>query len=43
MKIWSLKLKKRYYAGEIFQSVISNARKFKISGNKLSFYKNYVK
>lgn len=31
--------KEKILAGEIFQSVISNARKFKVSGNKLSFYR----
>jgi anthranilate synthase component 1 len=34
-----LEAKEKILAGEIFQSVISNARKFKVSGNKLSFYK----
>lgn len=32
--------KKRILDGEIFQSVISNAREYKISGNKLSFYES---
>lgn len=34
-----LEAKEKILAGEIFQSVISNARKFKISENKLSFYR----
>lgn len=34
-----LEAKEKILAGEIFQSVISNARKFKVSGSKLSFYK----
>lgn len=34
-----LEAKEKILAGEIFQSVISNARKFKISKNKLSFYR----
>ena len=33
-----LESKERIKAGEIFQSVISNAREYKIKGNKLSFY-----
>lgn len=33
-----LKAKEKIKAGEIFQSVISNAKKFEIMGNKLSFY-----
>ncbi|MCE5214809.1 MAG: anthranilate synthase component I [Methanobacterium sp.] len=33
-----LQAKKKIKDGEIFQSVISNARKFEIKGNKLSFY-----
>lgn len=34
-----LEAKEKILAGEIFQSVISNAQKFKVTGNKLSFYK----
>ena len=34
------KSKEKIKAGEIFQSVISNAKEFRISGNKLSFYEN---
>ncbi len=33
-----LKAKEKIKKGEIFQSVISNAREYKIIGNKLSFY-----
>ena len=33
-----LDAKKRIKSGEIFQSVISNAREYQIKGNKLSFY-----
>ncbi len=33
-----LQAKEKIKAGEIFQSVISNARKYTIKGNKLSFY-----
>lgn len=33
-----LEAKEKIKAGEIFQSVISNAREYKIKGNKLSFY-----
>lgn len=33
-----LDAKKRIKTGEIFQSVISNAREYQIKGNKLSFY-----
>ncbi|HEY0196558.1 MAG TPA: anthranilate synthase component I [Methanobacterium sp.] len=38
-----LKAKEKIKAGEIFQSVISNAKKFKVKGNKLSFYKKLRK
>lgn len=38
-----LKAKEKIRAGEIFQSVISNAKKFKVKGNKLSFYKKLRK
>jgi len=34
------KSKEKIKEGEIFQSVISNAKEFQISGNKLSFYEN---
>lgn len=37
------KSKEKIKAGEIFQSVISNAKKFQISGDKLSFYENLRK
>jgi len=33
-----LQAKEKIKAGEIFQSVISNARKYTVKGNKLSFY-----
>lgn len=33
-----MQAKEKIKAGEIFQSVISNARKYQIRGNKLSFY-----
>ena len=33
-----LEAQKKIKAGEIFQSVISNAREYKITGNKLAFY-----
>ncbi|HHT19293.1 MAG: anthranilate synthase component I [Euryarchaeota archaeon] len=33
-----LEAKEKINAGEIFQSVISNAREYKIQGNRLSFY-----
>jgi anthranilate synthase component I len=35
-----LEAKERIKAGEIFQSVLSNAREYKIKGSKLSFYEN---
>ncbi len=35
-----LEAKEKIKAGEIFQSVVSNAREYKINGNKLSFYEN---
>lgn len=35
--------KKRIKAGEIFQSVISNAKEYKIKGNKLHFYETLRK
>ena len=35
-----LDVKERIKAGEIFQDVISNAREYELSGNKLSFYEN---
>lgn len=37
------KTKEKIKAGEIFQSVVSNAKEFQISGNKLSFYENLRK
>jgi anthranilate synthase component 1 len=38
-----LEVKEKIKAGEIFQGVISNARKYEISGNKLSFYESLRK
>lgn len=38
-----LDVKERIKAGEIFQDVISNAREYELSGNKLSFYENLRK
>lgn len=38
-----LQAKEKIKAGEIFQSVISNARKYEIKGNKLSFYERLRK
>lgn len=38
-----LKAKEKIKAGEIFQSVISNCRKYQIKGNKLSFYEKLRK
>lgn len=35
-----LEAKERIKAGEIFQSVLSNAREYKIKGSKLSFYES---
>ena len=38
-----LETKEKIRAGEIFQGVISNAREYELSGNKLSFYENLRK
>ena len=38
-----LEVKERIKAGEIFQDVISNAKEYKLKGNKLSFYENLRK
>ena len=38
-----LEAKEKIKSGEIFQSVISNAREYKINGNKLSFYETLRK
>lgn len=38
-----IEVKERINAGEIFQGVISNAREYELSGNKLSFYENLRK
>jgi anthranilate synthase component I len=38
-----LEVKERIKAGEVFQDVISNAKEYKLKGNKLSFYENLRK
>lgn len=38
-----IQTKEKIKAGEIFQGVISNAREYELSGNKLSFYENLRK
>ena len=38
-----LETKERIKAGEIFQGVISNAREYELTGNKLSFYESLRK
>ncbi len=38
-----LEVKERIKAGEIFQNVISNAKEYKLKGNKLSFYETLRK